>query len=80
MSSPMDKVPFVNPPQNELINLLQQARQNPKAFENQLRSTNPKAYEMACKIRNSPNRQQAILQLARERGVDPNIFRMFGLM
>lgn len=81
MSNPMDKVPFVNVPQNDtMMNVIQQARMDPFGFEQRIRQTNPKGYERACQIRNSANPREAILQMAKERGLDPNILRMFGIM
>lgn len=86
MPNPMDNAPFVNGHnlqlnvQPNLMQIIQQAQQNPNAFEEQMRRTNPQAYEMACQIRNSANPREAILQLAQRRGVNPNILKQFGLM
>lgn len=83
MPNPMDKSPFANAPkqlEGDLMSILQQAQQNPAAFEQQIRMNNPAGYERACQIRNSGNPRDAILQLAQQRGINPNILRMFGLM
>ena len=83
MSNPMDKTPFANAPkqlEGDIMHILQQAQQNPSAFEEQIRRNNPIGYEQACKIRNSGNPRDAILQLAQQRGINPNILRMFGLI
>lgn len=83
MSNPMDKSPFANAPlqlESDLMTLLQQARANPVAFEQQIRMNNPTAYQQACQIRNSSNPRNAILQLAQQRGINPNILRMFGII
>ena len=81
MSSPMDKVPFSNDNQSDnFVNAINNAQQNPAAFEDQFKRMNPQAYQRACEIRNSQNPRQAILQLAKERGVNPNVLRMFGLI
>lgn len=54
-----------------------QARQNPQAFEEHIRKTNPQAYQRALQIRNSMlNPQQAIIRMAQERGINPNVLRM----
>lgn len=81
MSSPMDKVPFSNVSfENNMMDIIQRAKNDPLGFEEQIRNNNPKGYEMACQIRNSSNPRQAILQLAQQRGVNPNILRMFGII
>ena len=84
MSNLMDNTPYnsTNYTNNErsLIQQFNEIRQNPKAFEERLKQTNPQAYQQALQIRNSSNPREAILNLARQKGVNPNIFRMFGLM
>ena len=83
MGNPMDKMPFVGAPYshtNNTMDVIQNARHNPIGFEEHIKTTNPRGYEMACRIRNSPNPRQAILQLAQERGMDPNILKMFGII
>ena len=82
MSSPMDKFGFTGSPnpQPDLIQVLKQARQNPKAFEEQFKKVNPQAYQQAMQLRNSiSNPQQAIMQIAQQRGVNPNILKMLDL-
>ena len=81
MSNPMDKIPFATAPQqNDMMSVLRQAQHDPLAFEAQIKQMNPQGYERACQIRNSSNPRQAILQLAQERGMNPNILKMFGLL
>lgn len=90
MSSPMDKFQFsqagtqypanvqASPP--NLAQALNQARRNPQAFEEQFRRNNPQAYQQALQIRNSfANPQQAVMQVAQQRGIDPNILRMLDM-
>lgn len=83
MSNPMDNIPFKNavqPTQNDIMTVIQKAQQNPALFEEQIRQTNPQAYQQACQIRNSANPREAILQLAQSRGMNPNILKMFGII
>jgi hypothetical protein len=65
-------------PQN-MEQLIQQIRQNPGAFEEQIRINNPQAYQMAMQIRNSQNPQALIMQLIQQKGINPNILNMFGI-
>lgn len=81
MANPMDKIPFANAPQQgDIMQVLQMARQNPQQFEEQIKRMNPAGYEQACRIRNSSNPQQVIMQMMQQRGMNPNILRMMGLM
>lgn len=59
--------------------VLKQAQQNPQAFEEQIRRTNPAGYQRAMQIRNSANPQAITMQMAQARGLNPNILAMFGL-
>lgn len=88
MNSPMDNFKFnqVGAPINSsqesfgLAQALNQARQNPRAFEEAFKRNNPQAYQQALQIRNSfINPQQAVMQLAQQRGINPNILRMLDL-
>ena len=82
MNNPMDRIPFNNA-QNQgynLMDIIQRAQQDPFAFEEQIKRNNPQGYQRALQIRNCANPRDAILQLAQERGMNPNILRMFGLM
>ena len=81
MSNIMDNTNFApigNRP-NDLQALIQQAKSNPKAFEEHIKRTNPQAYQMAKQLRNCSGPQDAILQLAQQRGIDPNLLRMLNL-
>lgn len=89
MANTFDNLPFNDFRQNspaqtqsgvpDFQNLLQQASQNPKAFEEHLRQTNPQAYQRAMQVRNSANPRAMIVEMAKARGVNPNILKMFGL-
>lgn len=74
----MDRTPYNSAPQN-VEQMINQIRQNPSAFEEQLKLNNPQAYQMALNIRNSPNPQAIIRQMAQQRGLNPNILRMLGI-
>lgn len=89
MTNPMDRMASVPvAPQavqvpNNIQNALQQALQNPKAFEEQFKRSNPQAYQHACSIRNAYSNgnidmRSAVMQLARARGIDPNVLSMLG--
>ena len=71
--------PYAKQPDN-FQQSLEWARQNPVAFEEHIRATNPQAYQQALQIRNSANPRAIVAQMARSRGLNPNILRMFGLM
>lgn len=78
----MDRSPFNSAPmmaQPNIGQIIQQIRQNPAAFEEQLRLNNPQAYQMAMQIRNSQNPQALIMQLMQQKGVNPSILNMFGI-
>lgn len=81
MRNPMDNANFHNVEnvQPDIQTLIQQARQNPQAFEEQFKRQNPQAYQQALQIRNSPNPQALIRQMAQAKGINPNILRMLGL-
>ena len=69
--------PFQGP---NLADVLNQAKQNPKAFEDHIRRTNPQAYQRAMQIRNSvANPQQVVMQMAQQRGINPNVLRMLDM-
>lgn len=84
----MDKFQFqstTNPQQEQfqgpnIFELMNRAKQNPRAFEEHIRRTNPQAYQRAMQIRNSTNNpQQVVMQIAQQRGVNPNILRMLDI-
>ena len=87
MSNPMDKFQFqsnVIPQQNfqnqDMASILNQARQNPREFEEHVKRTNPQAYQRALQIRNSvANPQQAVMQVMQQKGLNPNILRMLDI-
>ena len=82
MPNLLDSAQF-NPVQNDvsldLQKMIQYARQNPQAFEEQIRRTNPQAYQQAMQMRNNFSPREAIMQIARSKGINPNVLRMFGL-
>jgi hypothetical protein len=86
MPNSFDNLPFndfrqTNTPQMPVDQraTLQQVLQNPKAFEENLRRTNPQAYQRAMQIRNSGNPRAAIIEMAKAQGLNPNILKMFGI-
>ena len=82
MPNLMDNTPYNSVPNQDqnVMQMIQQIRQNPKAFEEQLKRTNPQAYEQVVKIKNSANPQALILEMARQRGLNSNVLRALGLM
>ena len=84
MSNLMDNTPFSSAPYNvptqDFNTLIQQAKQNPKALEDYVRQNNPQAYQQALQIRNSANPQAIIMQMARQKNINPNVLRMLGIM
>ena len=81
MKSPMDNASFHNVENSpaDLNTILQQARQNPQAFEELIRQNNPQAYQQALQIRNNPNAKAIVRQMAQAKGINPNVLRMLGL-
>lgn len=83
MANSFDNLPFNDFRQQANVGnpqaVLQQAMQNPQAFEAALKQNNPQAYQQAMQIRNSANPRAAIMELAKARGVNPNVLKMFGL-
>ena len=63
----------------EFQNAINQARQNPKAFEEHVKRTNPQAYQQALNIMNLQNPQAAILQMMQAKGINPAILGMLGI-
>lgn len=85
MPNLMDNTPF-NPIQScngngcDIVQQFNEIRQNPQAFEEHVKRNNPQAYQQALQIRNSANPQAIIMNMARQKGLNPNIMRMLGLM
>lgn len=87
MNNPMDRFQFsqtgmAQPSQNapDLAQMLNQAKRNPQAFEEQFKRNNPQAYQQAVQLRNTfANPQQAVMQLAQQKGINPNILRMLDM-
>ena len=83
MPNPMDSVQFNSVPNSaapqNLEQLIAHIRQNPSAFEEQVRRNNPQAYQMALQIRNSPNSQAIAMQMLQAKGLGPNILSMLGI-
>lgn len=63
----------------DIVQQFNNIRQNPRAFEEHLKRTNPQAYQQAMQIRNSANPQAIIMNMAQQRGLNPNILKMLGL-
>lgn len=84
MANPFDNVGFSavpnSAPANDVTQLLMQAKQNPAAFEAHIKATNPQAYQRALQIRNSGNPQAMIMEMAKARGINPNMLRMLGIL
>lgn len=79
MNSPFNNVTFSPVSQNSSNNfmqLLQQARQNPQAFNDFVRQNNPQAYQQAMQIMQSGNPQQVIVQMLQSRGLNPAMFNL----
>jgi hypothetical protein len=79
MNSPFNNVTFSPVSQNSSNNfmqLLQQARQNPQAFNDFVRQNNPQAYQQAMQIMQSGNPQQVIIQMLQSRGLNPAMFNL----
>ena len=79
MNNPFNNVTFSPVSQNSSNNfmqLLQQARQNPQAFNDYVRQTNPQAYQQAIQIAQSGNPQQVVIQMLQSRGLNPAMFNL----
>ena len=74
-----DYIPMGPTTSTDFQSVLQQARNNPRAFEEHIKRTNPQAYQMAMQLRNSQCPQEVIFRMAQQRGIDPNILRMLNL-
>ena len=77
-NSQLQSVPDTN--NDDIVQQINRIRQNPRAYEEYLKRTNPQAYNQIMQIRNSPNPRQYILQMAQQRGLNPGILRMLGIM
>jgi hypothetical protein len=63
----------------DLLNIIQQARQNPRWLEQQVQQVNPRGYQQALQIRQSANPMQAVMQMAQANNVHPSILQYLGL-
>ena len=81
MANLMDKTQFSQVQnQTDIRQLFNQARQNPQAFEEQMRRLNPQGYNQALQIRNSINNpQEVVIQMLQQRGFNPNVIQLFNL-
>ena len=85
MPNLMDNIPF-NPVQScngvgcDIVQQFNEIRKNPRAFEERLRHTNPQAYQQAMQIRNSANPKAIVMNMAQQRGINPNVMQALGLM
>ena len=78
MNNPMNMIPMQ--PVNGFENIIQQAKNNPRGFEDYIRQTNPQAYQQAMQIRNSQNPKAIIMQMMQSKGINPNVLNMLGLI
>lgn len=79
MNNPFNNIPMTPVGgQSDLTQIVQQAMQNPKAFEEMVKQNNPAAYQQACQLRNSMS-PQMLLQTAQAKGINPAILKMLGL-
>lgn len=78
MNNPMDMVNMRSADGFE--NIIQQAKSNPKGFEDYIKRTNPQAYQQAMQIRNSQNPKAIIMQMMQSKGINPNVLNMLGLI
>lgn len=80
MTSPMDKATYTsvnnNPNQNDMASMYRMAMQNPKAFEEQFKRTNPQAYEQAVALAKSRNPKDIVMQILNKRGINPASFML----
>ena len=80
LDAPMHSVGYgPNALPNNLQNLINQARQNPRGFEEMMRNNYPQAYQQALNIRNGNNPQQVIMNMLQQRGINPGILQMLGI-
>lgn len=52
------------------------AMQNPRAFEEHIKRTNPQAYDMAMKLARSNNPRDIVMQILNSRGINPSLFNL----
>lgn len=77
MSSPMDKANYnvVNTPvQPNMASMYRAAMQNPKAFEEQFKRSNPQAYEQAMALARVKSPKDIVMQVLNKRGINPMSF------
>ena len=84
LNTPMHSVGYgpnttPNTTPNNLQNLINQARQNPRGFEEMMKNNYPQAYQQALNIRNGNNPQQVIMNMLQQRGINPGILQMLGI-
>ena len=80
LNTPMHSIDRgLNTTPNNLQNLINQARQNPRGFEEMMRNNYPQAYQQALNIRNGNNPQQVIMNMLQQRGINPGILQMLGI-
>lgn len=84
MPNLMDNTPFVMAGaapggSTNLLQIIQQARQDPRGFEEYVKQVNPQAYQRAMQLRGHANPQALVTEMARAQGISPNVLRMFGL-
>lgn len=81
MSSPMDNFQY-NQAQmpNDIMSLISKVKNNPIAFEEEIKKSNPDLYNTALKLKNSNSNPKAlVMEIMRQRGIDTSILSLFGL-
>lgn len=85
MANLMDNIPFnavqaCNGNGCDIVQQFNEIRQNPRAFEEHIKKTNPQAYQYAMQIRNSTNPRAIIMNMAQQKGINLNLIKSLGLM
>ena len=79
MANIMDNASFTtvqNQQVNPLVQQYQYAMQNPTAFVEQIKRSNPQAYQRAMQLAQCSNPQQAVMQILQSRGLNPAMFNL----
>lgn len=86
MANLMDRVQFTSsvphnnaPPNEDIFDVIKRAQQDPLGFEEMVKKVNPEGYQQALRIRDSANPKAIIMEMAKQRGANPNIIRMLDL-
>ena len=79
MSNPMDKAIYTaaNTTEQQSFNIAsmyKMAMQNPQAFVEQFKRSNPQAYEQAMLLAKTKNPKDIVMQVLSKRGINPAAF------